>query len=149
MRSFVFKYENILKMRQDTEEEEKNKLGILNGQLAVLENNLFQAIDNRDKYFDEIELLLKSGCKASELRNIQTDKKYHDDLIQSIKRKIDNKKQDIERQLKIYVEAVKERKIMEKLKEKQQAEFNEEFNKAEERVVEEIVNYKNFKMSGD
>lgn len=136
-------------MRQDTEEDEKNKLGILNSQLITLENNLVQAIKNRDNYFEEIELLLKSGCKASELRNIQTDKKYHDDLIISIKYKIERKKQEIERQLTIYIEAVKERKIMEKLKEKQQAEFNEELNKAEERVVDEIVNYKNFKMSGD
>lgn len=136
-------------MKQDTEEDEKNKLGILNSQLITLENNLVQAIKNRDNYFEEIELLLKSGCKASELRNIQTDKKYHDDLIISIKYKIERKKQEIERQLTIYIEAVKERKIMEKLKEKQQAEFNEELNKAEERVVDEIVNYKNFKMSGD
>lgn len=136
-------------MKQDTEEDEKNKLGILNSQLITLENNLVQAIKNRDNYFEEIELLLKSGCKASELRNIQTDKKYHDDLIIGIKYKIERKKQEIERQLTIYIEAVKERKIMEKLKEKQQAEFNEELNKAEERVVDEIVNYKNFKMSGD
>lgn len=149
MAGFKFRYENILKMRADAEEDKKNIMGRLNSELSSLENNLQNAYANKQKHIDEFEAMLANGCKGSDLRFIQQANSFHEENINKIKLKIKEKNIEIEDEYKEYVEAVKERKIMDKLKEKKKEEFDEAFNKAEEKTIEEIVNYKNFKMSGD
>lgn len=149
MAGFKFRYENILKMRSDTEENKKNILGRLNSDLSILENNLQVAFQNKQKHIDEFEVMLANGCKGSDLKFIQQANQFHESNISSIKLKIKEKNIEIDAAYKEYVEAVKERKIMEKLREKKKEEYDDDFNKAEEKVMEEIVNYKNFKISGD
>ncbi|MGB3368586.1 MAG: flagellar export protein FliJ [Acidaminobacteraceae bacterium] len=149
MAGFNFRYDSILKMRVDAEEEKKNIVSRLNSELSILENNLQNAYNNKQKHIEEFELMLTNGCKGYELSFIQQANNFHEENIKKIKLKIKEKKFEVEDAYKIYIEAAKERKIMEKLKEKKEEEFIEVFNKKEEKTMEEIVNYKNFKMSGD
>ncbi len=149
MANFKFQYENILKMRSDSEEAKKNFLAKLNSELALLENELERAFASKQKHIEEFEEMLSKGCKGSDLRFIQQAQDFHEKNIKAIQMKIRNKNFEIEDAYIEYIEAVKERKIMEKLKEKKKAEFDEAINKAEEKIIEEIVNYKNFKISGD
>jgi len=149
MAGFKFRYENILKMRADDEEDKKNIMSRLNSELSSLENNIQNAYANKQKHIYEFEVMLVNGCKGSDLRFIQEANSFHGKNINRIKFKIKEKNIEVEDAYKKYIEAVKERKIMDKLKEKKKDEFGEVFNKVEEKIIEEIVNYKNFKMSGD
>lgn len=149
MAGFRFRYENILKMRADAEEDKKNIMGRINSELSILESNLQVAYKNKQNHIDEFETMLTNGCKGSDLRFIQQANNFHEANIKKIKEEVKEKNIELEDAYKEYIEAVKERKIMDKLKEKKKEEFDEAFNKAEEKTIEEIVNYKNFKISGD
>jgi flagellar FliJ protein len=118
MNGFIFKYENILKMRSDHEEDKKNILGKLNSELSQLEFDLEEALANKQHAIKEFENMLLQGCKGSDLQFIQKSNSFHEENIKRINYKIKNKKLEINDAYEEYIDAVKERKIMEKLKEK-------------------------------
>lgn len=145
MKKFIFRYERILKIRKDKVEEIKNKLGKLNYDLSQKEKELNDVFMQRDKFFKENNILLKKGCSAGELKNINDFSSFYRKNIDSLKYEIRNLKNNIEKVMNELSEAVKEEKIMEKLKEKEYGVYLENIEKSEGKVIEEIVNYSNFK----
>lgn len=145
MKKFKFRYEKILKMKADAVEEVKNKLSKLNYELSIKENNLEKLFAERDKFFSDNNSLLEKGCSAGELKRINEFTSFYRKNIDSLKYEIRKLKNEIDKVMDELTEAVKEEKIMEKLKEKEFNEYLENIEKSESKIVEEIVNYSNFK----
>jgi len=145
MKKFIFRYERILKIRKDKVEEIKNKLSKLNYDLSQKEKKLDNIFIQRDKFFKENNILLEKGCSVGELKNINEFSSFYRKNIDALKYEIKNLKNNIEKVMNELSEAVKEEKIMEKLKEKEYEVYLENIEKAEGKVIEEIVNYSNFK----
>ena len=145
MKKFKFRYERILKIRKDKVEEIKNKLGKLNYDLSQKEKEMEAVFDQRNEFFKENDILLEKGCSAGELKSINDFSSFYRKSIDKLRNDIRNLNNRIEKVMSELSEAVKEEKIMEKLKEKEYEIYLENIEKAEGKVIEEIVNYSNFK----
>ena len=144
MKKFKFKYENILKIKEKEEERIKNEISNLNFELSELERKKMEILKKQEEYLLLIEKKLTDGCRASELKNIYGNKKYFENELENLESKIVNKNLEIEIKKNEYLEAMKEKKIMEKLRENMKKKYFDKLNKDEEKIIEEIVNYQSF-----
>lgn len=149
MKKFKFRYENILKMRLDEEEAVKARLKKINQELAEAENSLSMTKVDQMAFQESLNERMHTGVKGADLQMIGQHQNYfrkkieqQKDQIAFLEKKLDLIKLEL-------VEAMKERKIMEKLKEKDQKIYYEQANAAENKIVDEIVNYQNSKRSGE
>jgi len=149
VKSFVFRYQRILKKREDEEEEVKTKLGEANHKLHDLLNEKAHQIALQTQFFQSIEERLTGGIRTSDLQLLGQSKLHFKDKLEHLESQI------VEVQLLVIqikrelTEAVKQRKIMEKLKEKEFEAYTDAVNAAENKVIEEIVNYRSSQKSGD
>jgi len=149
MKKFVFTYEKILRLKVELENEARNRLAIAIQKKVKLNAELDKFIEDQNKYLVFLNELISGGIKASQLKRLNAEKSYFTKRISEIKSNI--KKQEItilERRHEL-TEALKETKKFEKLKEKEYEKYIEEIYVSERKTIEEIVNYKNFKLSGD
>ncbi|MBS7528396.1 flagellar export protein FliJ [Fusibacter paucivorans] len=149
MKKFKFRYESILTLRLNAEDDVKNELAakIAKRQKLMDERDTMQ--QRRYDYDQHIQAMVKAGCRAETLQAIRDGKDYYRRHINRLDASIETMDQEIEATQERLVEAVKARKIMEKVKENEYAQFMDEFNRDEQKVIEEIVNYKNNKTVRD
>lgn len=149
MKKFKFRYESVLKMRTDKEEEIKNNLAKLISKKQHLLDELEDLRKGSIQYDTYITEVMSGGTAAGELANFESGKKYYKDHRDRIKNNIERVDEQIRLTQEALVEAVKERKIMDKLKEKAFMAFVEAINVADEKLIEEVVNFANNKKNGE
>lgn len=149
MKKFKFRYESVLKMRMDLEDQIKNELARLIKKRQVELDSLDLLVKKETEYLMHIEQALSKGGAQKEMHTFSEGKAYYrkrreiiNHRIQKLDRSIDAKKNEL-------VEAMRSRKIMDKLKEKAFQEFIEAVNEADAKLIEEVVNYKNNRTNGD
>lgn len=149
MKKFKFRYANILKLREDRETEVKAKLKKENQRLEQLESHkIHLESDYRDFRLD-IQLKMKEGIKGHEAKQINDHQLYFRKKIEKAKIDILRQQNVIENVKAELAEAMKERKIMEKLEEKELAAYHEAMRAQEVKETDEVVNFQNSKRSGD
>jgi len=149
MKKFNFRYESVLKMRLDHEERIKNELAKLITHRQALLDALEVLSENAKAYEAHIQLILANGDSKNERLQFVSGKKYYSDHKKEIKQKIILVDKEIKKTQEKLVEAMKERKVMDKLKEKAFQEFVEAINDADAKLIEEVVNYSNNKKNGE
>lgn len=149
MKRFKFKYENILKLRIDHEDDVKQQLKEANLELARLESVKLKRMQSYGDYKAYVETLLNTGARGNQLQEITRAQKYYRTKIESDEEAIRRQQSVIERIKIDLTEAIKERKIMEKLKEKANEVYYEEAKVYEAKETDEVVNFQNSKRSGD
>lgn len=149
MKKFKFRYESVLKMRMDAEEQLKNKLGLLNGEMAYLENRILKLHEEARAYEIYSEEEMKKGVSGPLLKSFYQGKIFFSKNKKKLELERKNLLNKILQTREALTESVKQRKIMEKLKEKAYQEFIDAINLADTKVIEEIVNYNNSKLNGD
>ncbi len=149
MKKFKFRYQSIHKMRMDNEERVKNELAVLFGKKQKLLDQLNQLMDKESAYLKWIEKAFSEGIKPYEMNQISDGKSFYKRQKEAVKQQIEQVNQSITAKQDELLEAVKERKIMDKLKEKALEKYIEEYNAQEMKTIEEIVNYKNNKSTGE
>lgn len=149
MRGFKFRYERILKQREDDEEEVKTKLGKANSKLQNLLAEKAKVLSSQEEFFKTIQSQLIGGVRTSDLQMFERSKQHYKSKIEALSSEIAEMQLKIIQIKKELTEAVKQRKIMEKLKEKEKEAYLDALNAAESKVIEEIVNYKSSQKSGD
>ena len=149
MKKFKFRYESVLKMRIDHEDRVKNELAKLIAEKQRLDDRLAELREGAQQYDQHIETLMTEGDTYHERFQINQGKRYYRDQIQAVLEQIQQVTHEIQKvQIKL-VEAMKERKIMEKLKEKAFQEFVQAINDADFKLIEEVVNFLNNKRDGE
>ncbi len=149
MKSFVFKYQRVLKQREDEEEDVKTKLGEVNFELQQLLAQKNQILSQQRTFMDDVQTRLSGGVRTSELQMFEQSKYHFKSKLENLEAKIAEVRLRIVQIKKELTEAVKQRKIMEKLKEKELEAYTEALNASERKVIEEIVNYRSSQKSGD
>lgn len=149
MKKFKFRYESVLKMRIDQEDRVKNELAKLIAEKQTLEDELSELRQSALRYDQHIEFLMTNGDTYHERLQISQGKRYYRDQIQSVTEQIHRITIEIQKVQMKLVEAMKERKIMEKLKEKAFQEFVQAINDADFKLIEEVVNFSNNKRDGE
>lgn len=145
MKKFKFRYEQLLNIRIHKVDDLKHTMGELNFKLNTLEAQKSQQLSAQSAYFEQINQVLAEGCSSQELILLNQQKAYYNALLTSIDNEIRDVKLKVMQVRDQLNEAIKEQKIMEKLKEKDFEHYLEEIEAADTKVTEEIVNYNNYK----
>ncbi len=149
MKKFKFRYESVLKMRMDREDALKNELAKLLAKRQTVVDELDSLKARFLEYSNWVEEGLKSGNSSLQMHEISSGKSYYRTNLSRTSEKLARVDNDIEKAKKLLVDAMRERKVMEKLKEKDFQNYIEEYNKSEAKAIEEIVNYKSNKAGGE
>lgn len=145
MKKFKFRYESILNQRLDEEKKIKNYLAQAIGESQRLKKEFSNLEQKEKKYLEFIGSELSKGFVGSQCKSYSQGKTFYREKKNFLLKRIAQADQKIEK-IKINLsEAMKKRKTMEKLKEKAFEQYVESINQAEQKLIEEIVNYKNSK----
>jgi flagellar FliJ protein len=135
MKKFNFKLEKLLELRSYSEQEAKIALGHAVGELNRIETEIKNVAAKR---LEAASLRFKQGSSADEMR-------YVDIYILRLDRTADKLMEDAAKaELKVseardvYLEASKEKKIIEKLKEKKEKEYKKIVLSEEDKALDEI-----------
>ncbi len=140
MAKFIFKLQSILNIRIQQEDSKKNELG-----------KAIQLLEVERKKLDGLEYLLEETVKRF---NEKTKKSTVHELIEyneylsllnsrikTQKENVNNAALYVDKVREELIQAVKERKILEKLKEKKHDEYLIEQKKLEQKTNDEIISY--------
>lgn len=136
MAKFKFSLEKVLDYRWLKEQEAKREYA--SAQKALTEQeDIFQQINQEKENLMEV--------RESTINRMQVQQWYLLDLNQRLiatTEAIKEMSHYVEQALSVYIEAQKERKILEKLSEKQLAEYQIEMNREEQKMLDEMANRK-------
>jgi flagellar FliJ protein len=149
MAKFNFRYQKLLNLKKELEDEVKNELAIEIQKSMQLKAKLKKNKKNQKKYLESVNDLLKEGIKASELKRHNKNKEYFNKMNKKLLREIRKQAERVSAKREELNTAVQETKKFEKIKEKHYEIFVNEVYEAERKQVDEIVNYKNYQSSGD
>lgn len=149
MAKFIFKFQSVLNLRKQKEDSIKNELA-----------NATRKLEAEKRKLSELETMLEDTVREF---NEKTKKTTVHELIEfneylsllnsrikTQKENVNNAAQYVDKVREELVKAVKERKILEKLRERQFEEFLLEQKKLEQKTNDEIVSYNyNENGSGD
>lgn len=146
---FKFRYQKILDLRMDKEDEVKRELGVAINALSSLEVKLSEIMSKKKDFDTMFQDALNNGVAAHDLA-------YYNSYVDVIKKEITDaqnrikrKKEEITLIKRQLHEAMKKRKIMEKIKENDHEAFMEEEKIKEAKEIDEIVTYMSSKSEGD
>lgn len=149
MKKFSFRYDSVLKMRLDQEDRIKNDLAKLISKRQEYIDALTTLVESAEAYDQHIQKVLMDGDAQNERQQFTQGKKYYRDQKNKLKDKIAAVESDIRKTQAKLVEAMKDRKVMDKLKEKAFQEFVDAVNEVDAKLIEEVVNYSNNKKIGE
>lgn len=141
MAKFVYKMQNILDIKQKIEDQAKSAFAIAADRLREEEEVYRQLTIKKQHYDEEYRDAVTGKLNFSELNLLRrgTEKVKEDMKQQLVNIRVANKNLDLARAK--LDEAIKERKVYEKLKEKAFEEFKIGLNEAEKKEVDELVSY--------
>ena len=148
MKKFKFKYQNILKLRTDYENDIKNNLKKLNHALQELESEKAQTEEAYKLYQIQVQADMHHGIKGYQLQRINAYQSFYRQRIENYELEIAYMEKQIESVKTELMEAIKERKIMEKIKEKDYKAYLDAINVMEGKATDEVVNFQNSRRSG-
>lgn len=142
MARFTFRLQPVLNIKRQMEDSLKHELGKALQSLENEKKKLNELKEEKKKCMSEVSSGVTGGMTVNKLRTYNT-------YISFIKQKITKQTEMVKSAQKIadkhreeLVQMVKERKMLEKLKEKQYEQFLKEADKNEQKIVDEIISYK-------
>ena len=147
MARYRYKFENILKLRKSIEDNKKNllsqsikKLNKEKKELDALSIALFGSIENANKKMNE-------GIRVKEIIAIANEHSYYRDKIEEKKVSLKDAKTLVDNRMEELSYAMKDRKIMERLKEINYNKYKYEEERKAEKNLDEIISFKtNYKV---
>lgn len=142
MLGYNFKLEKVLKYKKDIESVKKGVLGNISNKLDMEEDKLINYNEQRNELINEKNVIQKK----TDIRSLKSYNNYLENITKDIKKQeklIDNINFELENAKKELLKAVKEKKTLEKLKEKGSNQFVKEMEKKQEKLIDNIVSFKN------
>ena len=149
MKKFNYRFQKILQLRMDKENEIRNNLGKIN-KIILEKENEFEMIHKRyEDFLNSLNDSVQEGIYVRDMQAVSNNKQY---LIQKMDRLKHELSALVERRIEIQkelIEANKQRKIMEKLKEKEIEQYQAMEALEESKTVDQIVTYQSSKTRGE
>lgn len=142
MLGYNFKLEKVLKYKKDIESVKKGVLGNISNKLDMEEDKLINYNEQRNELINEKNVIQQK----TDIRSLKSYNNYLESITKDIKEQeklIDNINFELENAKKELLKAVKEKKTLEKLKEKGSNQFVKEMEKKQEKLIDNIVSFKN------
>ena len=141
MAKFVYRMQNILELKEKLEEQEKNNFALrqrqLNEELEILDGLLehLRAIEEEGK------ALRLTVIDILKIKENERSKEYAEEEVKKQRIKVRVAEKNLDAARVRMQEAIKERKIHEKMREKAFERFVEELNAAEVKEIDELTSY--------
>jgi len=142
MAKFIFRLENILKIKLKLEDQAKAEYGMEIAKLHQEEEKYQQMQQRKDNLQEQLKQEISSKLNLLEIRTLEQaieNVKYNMQLQMIV---IENQRIQVEKARKVLDEAMKERKTYEKLKENAFEEFKKEINETEQKEVDQLVSFR-------
>lgn len=150
LKKFSFRLQTVLGMREKTLEERQLEMArvvhILNQQIQKLDDLLAQ----KEKTRTSLEKLYESDASL-DILSVTNYKNFLSKLINDVKIQegvIENTKNVLKFKQKAVSDALKEVKIMEKLKEKQQTKFYQHYEYVQSKEIDDLASTRYHRVSG-
>ncbi len=144
MRGFKFRYEKVLKVRRDEEEDKKLELAKRIAEVSKIKSQIAETIEERRKYEEKIADEMKKGVSASRVSTYNASKRWYREELERLEEMLRIAEIEVEKARDNLMIAIQEVKKIEKLEEKAKEEFKLAEEKKMAETVEEVVNYKTF-----
>ena len=135
MKPFSFSLEKVLSLRKYREDVAKIELGRAIGILADLENRLLALAEERAR---AAAAQFSPGNSAAQIQQYMYYLLRLDNTKEQLLREAALAAQKVEEARELFIEASRERKVLDKLKEKRQKEYRKEFFAEEIKILDDI-----------
>lgn len=141
MAKFVYRMENILNIKYKLEEQAKQEYMTVRVRLNEEEEKLNALQNRKQEYFAQYRDLLKERLDVLRIETCKEAILLMDEYIAAQERVVARVEEELEQAIAKMKEAIKERKIHEKLKEKQFEIFLQELNQEEMKEIDQLISY--------
>lgn len=138
MKRFDFKLQKLLEIRQRKEDLQKVKLARASGEYQY-ELSKVEKIKNNIKDYKKYLFKDKEKVSFADLRFLDQISTSSDEVIESMKPILEEKKKAMEAELQIFANLRKEKRVVELLKEKQYERYLKELDKEEQKNLDEVA----------
>lgn len=141
MAKFIYRMQNVLNIKERMETQAKTEYAQMLGALHDEETKMQRIVDTLNSYKAQARTLASGTLDIAQIRRCSDAIKITEDMAknQAIRVKIAEK--NVETAMMKLTDAVKERKVQEKLKEKAFDEFLHEMNAQEMKEIDEVVSF--------
>ncbi len=141
MAKFVYRMENILNIKYKLEEQAKQEYMAVRVRLNEEEEKLTVLQNRKQEYFVQYRNLLKERLDVLQIETCKDAILLMDEYIAAQEQVVAQVEEELEQAIMKMNEAIKERKIHEKLKEKQFEIFLQELNQEEMKEIDQLISY--------
>lgn len=141
MAKFVYRMENILNIKYKLEEQAKQEYMTVRVRLNEEEGKLNALQNRKQEYFAQYRDLLKERLDVLQIETCKEAILLMDEYIATQEQVVVRIEEELELAIAKMKEAIKERKIHEKLKEKQFEIFLQELNQEEMKEIDQLISY--------
>ncbi len=142
MACFRFSMQNILNMKEKLEDQAKNEYAQANARLLREQEKLEKIVARREEAREKLKLVLCETLSVDEIRTRENAVEVLKFYAMQQQLAVMRCEKEVEVAREKLSEAMKERKIFEKLREKAFEEFVFEEKKREQKEVDELMSYK-------
>ena len=142
MGCFRFSMQNILNMKEKLEDQAKNEYAQANARLLREQEKLEKIVARREEAREKLKLVLCETLSVDEIRTRENAVEVLKFYAMQQQLAVMRCEKEVEVAREKLSEAMKERKIFEKLREKAFEEFVFEEKKREQKEVDELMSYK-------
>ena len=138
---FVYKMENVLKVKEQIENTRKQEFALAQGKLTAEENKLQELKTRLRIYEQELREATSNKIDVNQLRRLGESIKVSREQIKAQLVQVEVAKKNLELAQQRLADAVKEIKIQDILKEKAFEEFKLEISAQEMKEIDEVVSF--------
>lgn len=150
MARFIYRMQNILDIKYKLEEQAKQNYMEVRARLNAAEEELRHLEERRWQYMAAYKVLVSDRLDVLEIEQCKNAIILMEEYILNQQSVIQSIELELEEAVRRMNEAMKDRKIHEKLKENQFELFKQELNKEEEKEIDQLVSYQyNNRNSGE
>lgn len=141
MARFIYRMQNILDIKYKLEEQAKQNYMEVRARLNAAEEEMKRLEERRWQYMGTYKVLVSDRLDILEIEQCKNAIILMEEYILNQQSVIRGIEQELEEAVRRMNEAMKERKIHEKLKDNQFELFKQELNKEEEKEIDQLVSY--------
>ena len=142
MAKFIYEMQNILDIKYKLEEQAKQEYMSVQARLNDAVLTLDRLEERKNSYMDQYMSMVSDRLDVLEIENCKNSIIIMDEYIARQQAVIDKIQQELDLAVLKLNEAMKERKIHEKLRENQFEKFKKELNLEEMKEIDELVSYR-------
>lgn len=141
MAKFIYRMQNILDIKYKLEEQAKQEYMTVQARLNEEKDRLQDLEDRKAAYFTQYRILLQERLDILEIETCKNAIILMDEYIHNQQLVVAQVEKELEQAVRKMNEAMKERKIHEKLREKQWETFLQELSQEEMKEIDQLISY--------